>query len=309
MSQKHVEHKKEIETLYVDRIESMLAPIFGYGRVKVQVNAEMDFTRIESTQELFDSDVDKIRSEQIIDQEQVGGLGAIGVPGALTNQPPAGGTLEEPIEVAEENAALLPTNSNRNSVRNYELDKTIRHVQQPVGEIQRITVAVVADDWTVTSASGEATRTPLSEEDIALISGIVREAIGYNEERGDRVSVYNKTFQTIEVEAPPEIPLWKQGWFVSTIKQSLAGIAVLILIFTVVKPAMRTLQGRVVSSKSAGATQIDVIADESGDTGQASAPALNYPNYVEQLAMAKQLANQDPKQVAKVVKTWVSDNG
>ena len=307
-TQKQFAYKKEIENLYVDRIESMLAPIFGYGRVKVQVNAELDFTRIESTQELFDSDVDKIRSEQVIDQQQVGAVGAVGIPGALTNQPPAAGTVE--ATPADEDAAAqqVPTNTNRNSVRNYELDKTIRHVQQPVGAIQRITVAVVADDWVATQG-GQETRTPLSEEDISLISGIVREAIGYDEERGDRVSVYNKSFQTTEVADIPAAPIWKQAWFVNVIKQTLAGIAVLLILFTVVRPAMKTLQGKVVEAKSGDANQVNALTDNSGEGNTPQALQSSYPNYVEQLAMAKQLVSQDPKQVAKVVKTWVADNG
>lgn len=307
-TQKQFAYKKEIENLYVDRIESMLAPIFGFGRVKVQVNAELDFTRIESTQELFDSDVDKIRSEQVIDQQQVGAVGAIGIPGALTNQPPAGGTVD-PTPADEEVAAQQPpTNTNRNSVRNYELDKTIRHVQQPVGAIQRITVAVVADDWVATDG-GQETRTPLSEEDISLITGIVREAIGYDEERGDRVSVYNKSFQATEIEEVPAAPIWKQAWFVNVVKQALAGVAVLLILFTVVRPAMKTLQGKVVEAKSGGANQVNALTDSSSENDAPQALQSSYPNYVEQLAMAKQLVSQDPKQVAKVVKTWVADNG
>ncbi len=316
-SQKHFEYKQEIESLYVDRIESMLAPIFGYGRVKVQVNADMDFTRVESTQELFDSDVDKIRSEQIIDQQQTGSLGAIGIPGALTNQPPAGGTVEQTPADEEQANAQPPSNTNRNSVRNYELDKTIRHVQQPVGEIQKITVAVVADDWITVGEDGSQVRTELSGEDFALIRGIVREAIGFNEERGDSVSVYNKSFQTIEVEEIPEIPIWKQGWFVTLIKQVLAGLAILIIIFTIVKPTMKTLQGRFVETTAAPNNALPAPASSQGSVNEVvgnnhetlKAMGVEYPNYVEQLAMAKQLVEQDPKQVAKIVKNWVTDNG
>ena len=316
-SQKQFDYKKEVESLYVDRIESMLAPIFGYGRIKVQVNAEMDFTRIESTQELFDSADDKIRSEQIIDQQQVGAIGAVGIPGALTNQPPAGGTVD-PQNAEGEGGSQAPTNTNRNSVRNYELDKTIRHVTQPVGELQKITVAVVADDWVSLAEDGTEVRTELSGEDFALIRGIVREAIGFNEERGDSVSVYNKSFQSVSLEEIPEMPIWKQDWFVTVIKQALAGIALLILIFTVVKPTMNTLRSRLIDSGIDERTNAQLPAPETGDdivsigtanhSGQA-ALANKHPNYVEQLAMAKQLVGQDSKQVAKVVKNWVANNG
>ena len=315
-SQKQFDYKMEVESLYVDRIESMLAPIFGYGRVKVQVNAEMDFTRIESTQELFDSDQGKVRSEHIIDQQQVGsGASAIGIPGALSNQPPAGGTVDPQANTAE-GSSPTPTNSNRNSVRNYELDKTIRHVMQPVGELRKITVAVVADDWLTIDDNGAEVRAELSDEDFALIRGIVSEAIGFNEERGDSVSVYNKSFQTVTVEAIPEMPIWKQDWFVSLVKQGLAGIAILVLIFTVVKPTMKTLQGRLVDSGRNSNNQLLALenSDASSNAGSSDSATQqsipnSHPNYVEQLAMAKQLVGKDSKQVAKVVKNWVANNG
>ncbi len=315
-SKKQFDYKKEVESLYVERIESMLAPILGYGRFKVQVNADMDFTRVESTQELFDSSQDKIRSEQIIDQQQVGVLGAIGIPGALTNQPPAAGTVEPQDADAEgENNTQTPTNTNRNSVRNYELDKTIRHVMQPIGELKKITVAVVADDWVTVASNGSETRTELVEEDFDLIRGIVREAIGFDEERGDSISVYNKSFQTIAVDAIPEMPIWKQDWFGSIIKQVLAGIAVLIIIFTVVRPTMKTLRNSL-SETSADNPNKQLppavpgasIADgQSNDFTMQSAHGFAQPNYVEQLAMAKKLVDKDSRQVAKVVKNWVAE--
>lgn len=318
-SQKQLAYKQEIESLYINRIESMLAPVFGYGRTKVQVNAEMDFTRIESTQELFDADENKIRSEQIIDQQQTGIVGAIGIPGALTNQPPAGGTVEQAPADEEAAASRAPTNSNRNALKNYELDKTIRHVQQPVGEIQKITVAVVADDWVAVDAAGAEVRTRLSAQDLDLIRGIVREAIGFNEQRGDSISVYNKSFQAVSLQEMPALPWWQQDWFMTLIKQALAGIAVLILIFTVVKPAMKTIQSRFVDATISAEEQnqqalLASLADQDDsnerpqDTGE-NTPEPAFPNYVEQLAMARQLVEQDSRQVAKVVKNWVSDSG
>ena len=311
-SQKQFAYKTEIEQSYVKRIESMLAPIFGFGRIKVQVNADMDFTQIESTQELFDSNGDNVRSEQIIRQEQIGTTTPIGIPGALTNQPPAAGVID-PENPEAEAAAAPPSNTNQNSVRNYELDKTIRHVMQPVGEIQRMSVAVIADDWVTVSDEGEQVRTPLSEEDINIISGIVREAIGFNDARGDSVSVYNKSFQTIDVEELPEMPIWKQDWFVTVIKQALAGIAILLIIFTIVKPTMKTLRGKHLALQPENVQSINLLVDDSDDPGQRDSKdntkALGSPNYVEQLAMAKQLVHQDSRQVAKVVKNWVAENG
>jgi len=186
---------------------------------------------------------------------------------------------------------------------------------QPIGELKKITVAVVADDWVTVASNGRETRTEMVEEDFDLIRGIVREAIGFDEERGDSISVYNKSFQTIAVDELPEIPIWKQDWFGSIIKQVLAGIAVLIIIFTVVRPTMKTLRNSLTETGAdntnkqlppavAGASITDA---QNSDFTMQGAHGFAQPNYVEQLAMAKKLVDKDSRQVAKVVKNWVAE--
>lgn len=315
-STKQLKYKKEVENTYANRIEALLAPIYGINKIKAQVNAEIEFLKSESAEEVFDPDAQQVRSERISNQRSEGVLSsAIGIPGALSNQPPAGGSVASDNESQQADGPSASTNSpvstTQNTVRNFELDKTVRYKQEAKSLINRITVAIVVDDKDIVNEAGETVKAPLDSEDLVLIRGIARDAIGFNEERGDSVTVYNSSFlPQASIEEPPAIPIWKQSWLISIIKQVFAGIAVLIILFMVVRPAMKTLQNKHISISSNGNEKAGELQHDA--SGAALLPnatggqAANYPNYVQQLAMAKELVAQDPKQVAKIVKTWVA---
>ncbi len=315
-SNKQLEYKKSVEQSYTTRIEDLLAPIYGRNKIKAQVNAEIEFSKSESAEELFEPGDNQVRSEQISDQRNQGGLNsALGIPGALSNQPPSGGTLQE--DGGEEGEGSVsrnatPVSTSQNSTKNYELDKTLRYTQEAKSLINRITVAIVVDDKEVINEAGETVKTPLESEDFALIRGIVRDAIGFTEERGDSVTVYNSSFLPQEVlEEPEATPIWKQAWLLAIIKQVFAGISVLIILFMFVRPAMKTLMGKhnATINNDNSASQ-PLLEGGSGEAAVSNAAAIgNYPNYVQQLAMAKELVSQDPKQVAKIVKNWVAPSG
>ena len=199
-SNKQLEYKKSVEQSYATRIEELLAPIYGRNKIKAQVNAEIEFSKSESAEELFEPGENQVRSEQISDQRNQGSLTtALGIPGALSNQPPSGGTLQEDNgEEGEDGVSknISPVSTSQNSTKNYELDKTLRYTQEAKSLINRITVAIVVDDKDVINEAGETVKTPLESEDFALIRGIVRDAIGFTEERGDSVTVYNSSFSS-----------------------------------------------------------------------------------------------------------------
>ncbi len=320
-SAKQLKYKNELEQTYAKRIEELLVPIYGINKIKAQVNAEVEFAKSESAEELYDPDAQQVRSEQISNQRNDGSLSsAIGIPGALSNQPPSGGTVEQSESTNEEGDAsqadkLSPVSTTQNRTRNYELDKTVRYTQEAKSEINRITVAIVVDDKEEINEAGEVIKSPLEGEDFALIRGIVRDAIGFNEERGDSITVYNSSFLPQEtIEEPPEIPIWKQAWLLSVIKQVFAGIAVLIILFMVVRPAMKTLQNKHISVTSGGVINAGELQSDGSNattmlSNATSGANDNYPNYVQQLALAKELVAQDPKQVAKIVKSWVAPDG
>jgi flagellar M-ring protein FliF len=309
-------HARKLEKLYAERIESLLTPIVGKGRVRAIVTAEVDFSINERTEESFNGDPAKLRSEQKENQINSNGA-AVGVPGALTNQPPGNGTTDP-----EANAALAdgdqPSNQSSSEIRNYELDKTITHVQQAPGSIRRLSAAIIIDDRMTVDADGNPVRTPLTDEEIAEYTTLARGAIGFNEQRGDNVQILNRSFQPVEEILPIEpLPLWKQNWLWTMVRQSLIGLSVLLLVLLVLRPAVKRLAPQkiivpdVIEEDSSTATepqQAQSTSEAPADSKTSNA-ALEPPPvvYGDILNMARAMAAEDPRRVAKVVKDWVSD--
>ena len=329
------EYRRRLEDYYIKRIEDIISPMAGAGGVRAQVVAELDFSITEETKETFNPEQSAIRSEQTVD-EQSGLSGNVpsGVPGALTNQPPAGGTLTPPASTAlnpataktpaTANAAAAANNSSsalnstKRATRNYEVDRTISHTQMPSGSVRRLSVAVVIDDKQTVGAKGETVRTPLKPEEIARLTALVKETVGFNEARGDSLNVINASF-TVPIETPiPDQPLIERPWVKDLAKQGLGAIAVLLLIFVVLKPVLRSLAEK---GKSVPATPLQqmtgnpeltnmtggqVGSQSQGIAFQGGGQSNNSANYESQLANARALVGQDPKRVAQVVKGWVA---
>ena len=305
------QYARKMEKLYSDRIESLLTPIVGAGRVRAIVTADLDFTVNEQTQEIFEPESTQLRSEQLDTQVNRNGA-AVGVPGALTNQPPGNGEVDPEIPGAEGNNEV--TNESSTAVKNYEIDKTIRHVRQMPGNIQRISAAVIIDDKLEPGEDGVPVRTPLTEEELAEYTRLAQEAVGFTEARGDSVVVFNRSFQPVEEILPIEpLPIWKQGWFATVVRQALVGLAVLLLVLMVLRPAAKRLMPAPPALALAGADTDESLADseaaEDGESEDAKElPSLDPPPvvYGDILNMARAMAAEDPKRVAKVVKDWVS---
>jgi len=324
------EYRRRLEDYYIKRIEDIISPIAGAGGVRAQVVAELDFSVTEETKETFNPEQSAIRSEQTVD-EQSGASGNVpsGVPGALTNQPPAGGTVTPPASATAKNPAVpnvaaaannsnAALNSTKRATRNFEVDRTISHTQMPSGSVRRLSVAVVIDDKQTVGAKGEAVRTPLKPEEITRLTALVKETVGFNEARGDSLNVINASF-TVPAETPvPDQPLIERPWVKDLAKQGLGAIAVLLLIFVVLKPVLRSLAEK---GKSVPATPLqqmtgnpeltNMTGSQMGSQGQGIAfqgggQSNNSVNYESQLANAKALVGQDPKRVAQVVKGWVA---
>ncbi len=301
------QYARKLEALYSQRIESLLSPIVGPGRVRAIVTADLDFTMNEQTLETFEPDAAQLRSEQVDTQINRDG-GAAGVPGALTNQPPGNGEVD--AEVPEAGAEGEITNESSTEVRNFELDKTITHVRQMPGTIRRLSAAVIIDDNMIAGEDGVPVRTPLTEAELAEYTRIAQEAVGFAEERGDSVVVFNRSFQPVEELLPiEEPPIWEQSWLWNMVRQSLIGLAVLLLVLMVLRPAAKKLMPVAPVPALAAATE-----EEDEETEKASAdkeqvmPSLDPPPvvYGDILNMARAMAAEDPKRVAKVVKDWVA---
>ncbi len=325
------QYTRSLEHSYVRRIERLLAPILGAGKVRAQVAADVDFTSTEQTRETYNPDQPALRSEQTVDETTTGTAGAMGVPGALSNVPPGAGAAPAKVAPAAKAAGggaagagakasspPAPTNTVRRATRNYELDRTISHTRLPSGTVRRLSVAVLVDDRSVTGPNGKVVHKPLPPAEIARITALVKDAIGFDPRRGDTVNVMSAPFQVPPAPKPlPAPPLWKQPWLWDLGKQVLGGIAVLLLIFGVLRPLLRSLAEKAaalpvplgaVPGGAAGPAGIG--EDQLTLSGQPGTQRLGGPGgYEERLQTAKTMATQDPKRVAQVVKGWVGSDG
>lgn len=320
LMQRQYQYARNLENNYVNRILNLLEPIVGIGKVRAQVTADIDFTRVEKTQETFNGDSPAVRSEQINEQRRNSGAEASGVPGALSNQPLG------PEATEESSPAGQPTS--KSETKNYELDKTVSHTKQQYGKLMKLSVAVLLDNHDVAGEGGETTSQPLTEEEINRVKTLVREAVGYNELRGDSIEVINSTFKKPEAIAPVEsTPFYQKSWFWSSVRQGLAGIFILILLFAVIKPMLKNLaqnsqakqknmtaEGQVALPPGAEAMQYATPQALPGTPAMAHAalpPQLPQPplkSFEEQVGMARNVVSADPARVAQVVKTWMNDN-
>lgn len=317
-SASQLEYTQRLEDSYIRRIEEILAPITGLGKVKAQVVADLDFTQSEQTAEIFNDVKPKLRSEQTSEQKNGSSTVASGVPGALSNQPPAAATTEpvvsSPADAAAGAAANGNTNSNQatssnNATRNYELDKTISHTRNAAGSVRRLSVAVVVDDHQTTDENGEVKHTPLKPEELARITTLVKETVGYNEKRGDAVNVINAAFSVPEAAEPlPEPSFFSKPWVAAAGKQLGAGLVVLLLVMGVLRPVLSGLASRAGSStQSAGMQEQALLSDDRVSVGMRQGNRLAHgTDYDTNLNTTKALAAQDPKRVAQVVKNWVA---
>ena len=310
---------QQLEDSLNGRIESILEPILGPGAVRAEVTADLDFTRVESTSEQYSPET-VMRSEQTTEDLMVASNAAEGVPGALTDQPPGAAqvTDDPPEEGDNENVAAAPTRESRKSTRNFEMDKTISHVREVPGKLRRLSVAVVVDYIT----DEEGNRAALEQERLDEITALVREAVGFDGARGDTVSVINSPFV---VPAPlddiPEPGLLEQDWIWQAARAALAFIALLMLMFTVIRPLIRYSTSYTppppppsdglprLAGPGAGGDDVNDDTLALSGPAQAALPGTTTPAYHQSIAMARNVANEQPARAAYVVKNWMATDG
>ena len=315
---RQLDYTRQVEDAFRQRVEDILRPLLGDSGMRVQVTADVDFTRTESTRETFDPDARVLRSEQTSEEESRGGLGG-GVPGALTNQPPAGGAIGARGEGAmlDEITTDLPGSRNRRATRNFEVDRTVSHVREAPGSVRRLSVAVVVDHRDGVAEDGARIRVPRDVEEMTYLDALVREAVGFRADRGDRVNVVNASFREIEA-APAELdapPLWREPWVHDLARQAFAGLGLLLLILLVLRPALKSLAQS--GAAAARRPPLAIAGGADGAQGMAApqamleggeSPAQLLPQgrtAEEDLARARQLAGEDPRLVAQVVRQWM----
>ena len=323
-----LKYVQQVEHNTQQRIDAILAPLFGAGNAHSQVSADVDFSQVEQTSENYGPNGNPqqaaIRSQQTsTDTEQSMG-GASGVPGALSNQPPQ--PASAPINApngASGGAASIPISDRKDATTNYELDKTVRHFQQSMGGIKRLSVAVVVNYLRVVDAKGHVTMQPLTADKLTQVNQLVKDAMGFDAQRGDSVNVVNSAF-TSEVDPTADVPWWRTPDMIALAKQIATyvgiGAVALFLYFVMVKPALRRAfpppappaaallspDEPVLLDGIPAAERNGVTVDDEGDPELMSFESEKH-KFERNLEYARNIARQDPKIVATVVKNWVSD--
>lgn len=318
-----LKYLRQIEQDYVKRIESIVSPLVGASNVRAQVTADLDFAQSEQTAETYGPNQPPneaaVRSQQTVESIN-SNQNPAGVPGALSNQPPVPATAPIVTPASAVSAASSAVNtSHKEATTNYEVDRTIRHTKLPVGSIRRMSVAVVVNHRTITEKNGKTSTKPLTEAEQAQITGLVKEAMGFDAKRGDSLEVINSAF-TDDKELLPEVPWWKQPEMIelgkTLLKYLLITAVALFLIFGVIRPAFKNLapppppepeapaEGEAAAEGEAGEDGANVQLSAEGQQLQQSATH----GYEAKMQAVRQLAQQDPKIVAIVVKEWVNGN-
>jgi flagellar M-ring protein FliF len=317
-----LDYTRQKESYYAERIEAIVSPIVGQGNVKAEVRADLDFSESEATSESFKPnptpDSQAIRSQQSVEDINNAGNQAQGVPGALTNQPP--GPATAPVNAApganagpNVGAGQGGNSSRKENTTNFELDKTIRHTKEPLGRVKRLSVAVVVNYKAGSKdANGVAAKpTPLTPAELTQINNLVRESMGFNQQRGDTVNVVNAAFTDSKVEL--DIPLWKDPDNVAMAKTLLKNLLIFglafYLVFGVLRPILRDMVKPPEPEKSeAGEGGAGHIGGEGGEGGIAGEGEGHGPvnTYAEILAKVREFAKADPKVTADIVKEWMA---
>lgn len=318
---------REMEQRTVERILTILNPLVGPGNVHAQASADVDFARREETSEVYRPNQEPgqaaVRSQQTSDSTQRGINPAQGVPGALSNQappnaqaplanppaqqPPRPGQPPQPANAQQQQQqqqqqqtgtqnAGGSLNERRDATTNYEVDRTISHIKQPVGNLKRLSVAVVVNY--IRDKDGEPQALP--PEELSKLTNLVREAMGYSETRGDSLNLVNSQFN----DGPPPVPMWRDPEMIALFKTILAwlvGLVIALWLYRKVRRSVTEYLYPVVDPEVAEAERIEAARE-----AQDAARAKETNRYEDNLERARTMANKDPRAVAMVLRTWMS---
>lgn len=312
-----LQYLRSMEQSYIARILEIVEPIVGRGNVKAQVNADVDFTLTESTAEQYrpnqGTEPAAIRSQQVNESAAGAAAGASGVPGAMSNQPPTATSspvngAAQPLTQNQGTGGQAGKDSRRESTTNFEVDKTVKVVRNASGTVKRLTAAVVVNHKRTVDEEGKVTYTALEPKDVDQIQSLVRDAIGFNKDRGDALNVVNAPFSVEDAPKVEAIPLWKDPDVVAIARSVGLQLGLVLLgllaLFGVIKPALKRPAPQPGSAASGGTSAVvgdDIALPAPSAAGMS--PILLPGGPPENLM---QLARENPATVANVVRSWVN---
>lgn len=314
------EQVRRQETSFNQRIRELLEPMAGAGRVNAEVTVDMDFSVSEEARELYNAEPPKLRSEQV-NETASQSAGPQGIPGATSNLPDTA-VNPAPVDADVAAAATAAGDSSRSATRNYELDRTLSHTRQPPGRIRRVSAAVLVDHVPRAGTDGATSMQPLTAAELQRVEALVRQAVGFDEARGDTVSVMNAPFVRDETPGLDAPPWWQNPMLRDIARLALGALVVLALLFGVVRPAVRQITGpsKPPAPKTPETAEVTLLEDAATpaladdtahiaalDDKRAAPIALPSDAYEDRLRAAREAVKTDSKRVAQVVKGWLDD--
>jgi flagellar M-ring protein FliF len=318
-----LQHVQQIEQLYTNRILDILEPVVGRKNIRAQVTAELDFSQSESTTEAYKPnqtpDSSSVRSQQTLESTLAANQPPTGVPGAATNQPPGpsgafiNGAAQTPVAAG---AASAANGARRESIINYEVDKTVRVVRGATGMIKRISAAVVINHQNVTDPKGKTSAVPISDEQLTKMTALVRETIGFNKDRGDSVNLMNAAF-TDDKANVADIPWWERPEILDMVRALAWPLGTLLLgalvLLGAVRPALKAMTQPLPEPVVEAEGHVDALEAEEPDRPLLEGPwqsssSLPAPPTPAELALeeARKLTRDNPAAVANIVKAWIN---
>ena len=313
-----LKYVEDLQKNIVSRVQAIITPIVGEKNVRAEANVEIDFSNTEEANEIYKPnqkpEVAVIRSLQTNESIVPSGSTNGGVPGALSNQPPAnataplnttnnaapGGAAAGAGAGANNAAAQNPMSTQRNSITNYEIDKTISFTQKSMGGVKRLSVGIVVNNKADIDAEGKPTTRPLNDAEKQQIIDLAKQAMGFNETRGDTLSVVNTPFTPAKEADVSELPVWKDPVYIEMAKNIGQILVGLIVLFIMYRKAIKPMLANLLAPDEA--PMIDDSLDENGR------PVPKLTPYQKDLKAVQALAKENPKVVADVVAGWVGNS-
>jgi flagellar M-ring protein FliF len=319
LDSQQLQFRRDLESSHLKRVLALLEPVVGRDNVRATVTAEMDFSRVEQTAEAFrpNQGADAkpaVREQRTEESTNAAGATPSGVAGATSNQPQAAASAPingaaAPLQVG--GGGTAGAGNRREAATRFEVDRTVTVTRNAVGNVKRLSAAVVVNHRSSTDAKGKTSSAPLSDKEIEQLTSLVQQGIGFNAERGDVVRVINAPFRVEASSAPEEPPLWKQPWLLDLLKSAAAPLALgavaLTIVFVLIRPALLALLAPP-PPPGPGSALDEVVDDDSARLALEAKrmAALPAPMSNDKLEAARAMARENPAAVANILRGWVN---
>ncbi|MGY3881458.1 flagellar basal-body MS-ring/collar protein FliF [Aeromonas veronii] len=314
-----MQQKQELE--YKQKIDAILIPVLGADNYTAEVDLSLDFSQQEQTRKTYNPDLPAVRSEMTMEENSASGSNG-GVPGALSNQPPAASNIPEEATGGDGASVAASGRSRKEATRNFELDTTVSHTRRQMGGIRRMTVSVAVDYKAVPGADGAVTREARTQAELDTLRRLLSGGLGFDVTRGDTLEVVAIPFNRPELDTVAEVPLYDQPWFWRAVRIAASVLVIIVLIVTVVRPMLKRLLYP--DAKPEGEVDFDNHTVLGGDDelsllsaqvendqvfgvrdGQLKLPDLHRDE--DLLKAVRALVANEPDLAAQVIKEWVTN--